>query len=215
MSDRERILRELKQRCRVPRHFADLELEDMEDDGNAGYRKQLRRIEAFAAERLDGAEFIGSKPLFVYLTGSFGAGKTRAAAWLLKRAYLGMKRHRAGLIGARSTPLFVRTNRLVEFRFPKRDEEEEAEEWNLLRDRVFSTRFLVIDDIGRIADYKGELVFLERVVEERFDEGLSTVITSNLSGEELRALGARFADFLAMFEEVTLTSRTRAARRGR
>ena len=140
------LLRELKQRCRVPRHFADLELEGMDDDGSAAYRKQLRRVEALAAERLDGAEFVDGSPLNVYLTGKFGAGKTRVATWLLKRAYLGMKRARAGRIGPKSTPLFIRTNRLVEYRFSKRDDDEDAEEWNLLRARIFSSLFLVIED---------------------------------------------------------------------
>jgi len=208
MSDAE-LTRTLRNRCGIPRHFARLELSDMDTSGDAAYRRQLAGMEDLAAKRLDTAAFFEDDPLFLYLNGSFGVGKTRVATWLAKRAFLGLRANRTSGTGPRWCPLFVPTNRLVEYRFQKRWDDEDAEEWNLFRDRMFSSRFLIIDDVGRISDFKGEMNFLERVVEERYNDELSTVITSNLDGKALKALAPRFADFMRMFTEITLNSATR------
>lgn len=210
MTDEE-FIRAVKTRCKVPLHFAKLEISDMDAERGEDaelYELALKRFETLGRSRLRTADFV-EDPIFYLLTGQFGAGKTRVAAWLLKCAYWGLKKHRPGQISPTRTPLFIRANRLVECRFRSLHdaEDEDAEERDLLRERLFESHFLVIDDIGRFAEYKGERDFLERVIEERHDEERSTVLTGNLS-----EFPPRFADFLSMFENVPMMGRTRKER---
>ena len=72
-------------------------------------------------------------------------------------------------------------------------------EMEALRDRLFEAYLVVIDDIGRIADYRGESLYLERVIEKRYNDKLSTILTSNTN---LADLPARFQDFLSYFETI-------------
>ena len=204
MRDGDDFARRLADRCGVPRRFAALELEDMDDYGDRAYRKMLEKLRGIGEELREGR----GVPLYLYLCGKLGSGKTRAAAWLLGQFYLHVLGARATLSGRQ--PLFISAAKLVDFRFRRNwEDEEDAERWEMVREQLFRSSFLVIDDVSRIAGYKGEEAFLERVVEERYNEELSVVLTGNAGDGDF---GERFRDFLAYFEEVALVGRTRRER---
>jgi len=201
MGTERNLIRELKLRCGVPRAFAELELSEMDSGGDEKYREDLQEFQRIARERLDTGKFLDD-PLSLYVSGPFGTGKTRILTGLLKRAYQHLVSRRPGLIAPRTSPLFVRAADLVELRFRRFEEEEEME---LLRERVKSSVFLAIDDVGRLNDFRGEMNYLERVVEDRVEEGLSVLISSNLGGPELKKSAPRFLDFLSFFDVYSLT----------
>lgn len=107
----------------------------------------------------------------VFVYGSVGTGKTALAM----RAGLRMQR--------RGVPvLFVRTKRLLD---ELRDYTYAAD----LRETLYEAPALILDDLGAES---GNQQFMEFAVAElcalfdaRFDNGLSTVITTNLTGAEL------------------------------
>jgi DNA replication protein DnaC len=202
MGTERNLIRELKLRCGVPRAFAELELSEMDSGGEEDYREVLREFQRIALKRLDSGEFL-ENPVLLYVSGPFGTGKTRILTGLLKRAYQYLVSHRPGLISPRTSPLFLRSQDLVELRFRRFEGEEEETE--LLRERVRSSVLLAIDDVGRLNDFRGEMNYLERVVEDRVEEGLSVLISSNLGDSELKKNAPRFLDFLSFFETYTLT----------
>jgi DNA replication protein DnaC len=140
--------------------------------------------------------------LSVILTGAFGVGKTRLAVWLLRRAFEFLRTRAASSVGF---PRFFRATDLADLRFgrnfsaPEDEEDRRAE----ARDALERAPFVVIDDIGRVSGYRGEELYLETVVERRYEGELATVLTAN----QLPADG-RFADFIKYFEEIPLLGRS-------
>jgi len=175
----------------------------MEDYGDRVYTRQLARVGEIG-EALRG----GSSPIYVYLSGKLGSGKTRLAAWLLAQHYMHVVESRTGATGRQ--PLFTSAAALTELRFRQTGEEDLERAGKL--EQVFHGSFLVIDDLARIPGYKGEEAFLERVVEERYNAELSTVLTGNA---KTGVFGERFADFLTYFTEIVLVGKSRSERAGR
>lgn len=204
-------------RCNAPRRYVRLELEDMDDGGDAAYGAALARLLALGRDDLATGRFL-ERPRFLQLAGPFGTGKTRAATWLLVQACLGVRRRPRGVTsgwtGASLLPYFARAAELNDYRFVGFGRGDDGgDQRESVRERIFRTPFLVLDDLGRLAGNRGEEAFVERVVEERFDAELSTVITSNVkptvAGEAPDGLPARFADFLRQFECVPLVGPSR------
>jgi len=196
-------LRKFITRTGCPRVFADLDVSDME--GDAAYQRVLIHVGNLAEERLASRDFL-RRPIFLRFTGAFGSGKTRLACWTLRHAYLGM----LPICNAAVNPLFVKASDLVELRFQKRfgEADEDDERASAVRDRLFSSAFLVIDDVSRVAGYRGEELFVEHVVERRWEDLRSTVLTMNSNN----SLSVRFADFLNYFDELPLVGGSRRAR---
>lgn len=210
-----------------PRKFARLEVRDMYPNSDREYRAALRRVEGIG-ERLSSRDFLRD-PVFTLLTGVFGSGKTRAACWLLRAAFEGLGGVARGgnaetgepatVVPTAMAPLFIRAAQLAELRFRSLSREDEAGEEEdrreALRDRLDSASLLVIDDVTRVAGYRGEEHFVESVIERRWEADRSVVLTGNLDGEAdesgrpVAGLTPRFRDFLRYFEVVRLGGETR------
>lgn len=142
----------------------------------------------------------------VALTGSFGVGKTLLAVFLLRRSWeFWAPRSTSGL----DFPRFLRATDLAELRFRRNfdadDEEDRREE---AREALARSPLVVIDDVQRVAGYRGEEVYLESVIERRYDDRLATVLTANL----LPSDDSRFADFLRYFEVFPIRGESRRGR---
>lgn len=128
------------------------------------------------------------RPLLV-LTGGVGAGKSVAAAWTLLKALrqyetlahpLAAEPIRLEELDARRG-LFVTAERLHHA-----SRYVEGREQSLI-DRAATVPWLVLDEV-READFSGKgLERLEDVLGERIERRLRTVLTTNLSQEQLRA----------------------------
>lgn len=128
-------------------------------------------------------------PVFLVIDGSYGNGKTRTACHLLEAAYHGYLKRSV----SRSTevrPYFLRASKAANKRFDSDSAESLFCE---------ESPFLVLDDINRLAGYKGESDFLEDVIEDRFNLRLSTVVTMNVKLEAIEArLGSYLKNFIPM-----------------
>lgn len=199
--------------CGVPTRFLGLDLDGMDDGGDRDYRAALARVRELSRDlRVDGPPDDG---LYLYLVGNFGSGKTRLATWVLREVYAGILERGVGPGRTSATrPLFVEAKRFGDLRFLRREDEDVDDERVGLRERLFTSTLLVIDDVSRIAGYKGEVNFLEDVVETRYNECLSTVLTGN-TPDVTETLGARLADFVGgYFEVLALGGPSRVERAG-
>lgn len=180
---------------RAPSRLARLGMDSFDQEGNEAAVGRIMTVGGF----LERGE---ARDAALVLTGPFGVGKTRLAVWLLRRAFEFLRGRAASSVGF---PRFFRSTDLAELRFGRsfsgpEDEEDRREE---ARDALERSPFVVIDDIGRSAGYRGEELYLETVVEKRFDAELGTVLTANKLPTE-----GRFADFIRYFEEVPLVGRS-------
>lgn len=127
-------------------------------------------------------EFIGDSKLNLeqgsnlLLHGSYGSGKTSAAAVVLKEV---------SSRGAKA--LFVVAADLVDIKI----ERVEFEEYRTLYDRIRQVDFLVIDDVGMadLSKFAGQL--LVRILRYRYNDLKSTVLTTNL---EVKAFKEAFPE---------------------
>lgn len=166
--------------------FADLECSD------DLYRDALERLAEVATELRSGA-----LPNLV-LSGPFGTGKTRIATHLLRMYF---EASRFEVYDAWQWPRFFTARDVAELRFARAyggaEDEEDAKEVD--RDALRRSPLVAIDDLGRIAGYRGEETFVESVVERRYEAEFGTILTMNTVPTE-----GRFADFLRYFEEVSI-----------
>lgn len=192
--DLERFLRTTT----APRRFAPLDLADFDRAGN---EDALEWVEALGVVLAAEGLLVGRRDLSLAFVGGFGTGKTRLAVWLLRRAW-------EGDLGTRNSaiqfPRFFAASALGDLRFRSHSAPEDEED-SRSRDRDALERcpLVVIDDVGRLAGYKGEERFLEAVVEKRHDALLSTILTANELPKE-----GRFADFLRYFTKIPLVGLT-------
>lgn len=198
------VVRRLVDRMRAPRLHARRALEPLEPRGIAEYDAAVERLELRVARLRDPRTWVDPPATTSFLVvGPFGTGKTLIAVRMLAAAYVGLKASGRKL-GAVEVPLFVKAREATEVRFIKSGiPEDEADEAEALRERIFGTRFLVLDDLGRIAGYKGEEEFLERVIESRYENELVTAVTAS----KLTFESARLVDFVesAAYEKFVLS----------
>lgn len=203
----EKTVRTLRNACRIPSYFLRLEICDM-DSKSRVQEEQLKFIEREGNEISTNFKYV-ENPIFFWIQGKYGTGKTRIATWLVKQAYLGMK-GKSFPYDFDFRPLFMSTSNITEYRFKKLNSVSDDDfDYGEMRDRIFNCSFLAIDDIGKIASYKGEKQFIERVIEERWNEQLSTIITSNVDAKEI---SVRFEDFITPFKKFTMIGRSRKER---
>lgn len=191
--------------CGIPKRYIKLELNEMEDYEDVNYRRQLDKISEVGSNFLEGRGL----PVYIFLHGKFGVGKTRSAVWMLKQLYRYLIEKRKCPI----RPLFIKASDLGEYRFQRKwvddDNYDEICRTEKVRKQLFEGPLLVVDDVARIANYKGEWEFLEYVVERRYDDELSVILTSSTSATEFVG---RFYDYLSYFEDVPLVGKSRRER---
>lgn len=183
----------------APKRLAGLGIATMERRSEA-YESTLQTIEAIGRSLETGA-FIDD-PVCVSIMGPFGSGKTRSAVWLQACAYRGLADHARHYLTSRWAPRFMGGTEIAALRSVGwyGDAEEEEEDH---REFLFSSKFLVVDDFCRVSGYKGESLFIEGLIERRYNDMLSTVITTSSLPE---SLPPRIKEFLKYFDQLVLVA---------
>lgn len=156
--------------------------------------KDIELAERGGARDTEATEALADPPLLLVLSGAAGCGKTSAAAiWLWRwvderiRQEIAADPMRGVVPAFGGRALFVTAARLS--RWSRYDD---AEMSKLLR-----VHRLVVDDLGaEFMDERGSyLCLLDEVINERYGNRLTTVMTTNLEAAEFKArYGERIAD---------------------
>lgn len=153
----------------IPKSFRGNTLKDFDVKGKSELKKVKGLVQAYI-EDLD-SNFENNKGLFLY--GSNGVGKTMLSSIILKEAY----RHR--YTSRRST--------FVEYvdKYTKVWNAKSAEEKATLEDELYTyykaVEFLVLEEVGKEIDSKVSAPILEDLLRYREDNGLVTIVCTNLN----------------------------------
>lgn len=153
----------------IPKSFRGNTLKDFDVKGKSELKKVKDLVQAYI-EDLD-SNFENNKGLFLY--GSNGVGKTMLSSIILKEAY----RHR--YTSRRST--------FVEYvdKYTKVWNAKSADEKATLEDELYTyykaVEFLVLEEVGKEIDSKVSAPILEDLLRYREDNGLVTIVCTNLN----------------------------------
>lgn len=153
----------------IPKSFRGNTLKCFDVKGKSELKKVKGLVQAYI-EDLDN-NFENNKGLFLY--GSNGVGKTMLSSIILKEAY----RHR--YTSRRST--------FVEYvdKYTKVWNAKSAEEKATLEDELYTyykaVEFLVLEEVGKEIDSKVSAPILEDLLRYREDNGLVTIVCTNLN----------------------------------
>ena len=153
----------------IPKSFRGNTLKDFDVKGKSELKKVKGLVQAYI-EDLD-SNFENNKGLFLY--GSNGVGKTMLSSIILKEAY----RHR--YTSRRST--------FVEYvdKYTKVWNAKSADEKATLEDELYTyykvVEFLVLEEVGKEIDSKVSAPILEDLLRYREDNGLVTIVCTNLN----------------------------------
>lgn len=153
----------------IPKSFRGNTLKDFDVKGKSELKKVKGFVQAYI-EDLDN-NFENNKGLFLY--GSNGVGKTMLSSIILKETY----RHR--YTSRRST--------FVEYvdKYTKVWNAKSAEEKATLEDELYTyykaVEFLVLEEVGKEIDSKVSAPILEDLLRYREDNGLVTIVCTNLN----------------------------------
>lgn len=153
----------------IPKSFRGNTLKGFDVKGKSELKKVKGLVQAYI-EDLDN-NFENNKGLFLY--GSNGVGKTMLSSIILKEAY----RHR--YTSRRST--------FVEYvdKYTKVWNAKSAEEKATLEDELYTyykaVEFLVLEEVGKEIDSKVSAPILEDLLRYREDNGLVTIVCTNLN----------------------------------
>lgn len=153
----------------IPKSFRGNTLKDFDVKGKSELKKVKGLVQAYI-EDLD-INFENNKGLFLY--GSNGVGKTMLSSIILKEAY----RHR--YTSRRST--------FVEYvdKYTKVWNAKSADEKATLEDELYTyykaVEFLVLEEVGKEIDSKVSAPILEDLLRYREDNGLVTIVCTNLN----------------------------------
>lgn len=153
----------------IPKSFRGNTLKDFDVKGKSELKKVKGLVQAYI-EDLD-SNFKNNKGLFLY--GSNGVGKTMLSSIILKEAY----RHR--YTSRRST--------FVEYvdKYTKVWNAKSADEKATLEDELYTyykaVEFLVLEEVGKEIDSKVSAPILEDLLRYREDNGLVTIVCTNLN----------------------------------
>ena len=153
----------------IPKSFRGNTLKDFDVKGKSELKKVKGLVQAYI-EDLD-SNFENNKGLFLY--GSNGVGKTMLSSIILKEAY----RHR--YTSRRST--------FLEYvdKYTKVWNAKSADEKATLEDELYTyykaVEFLVLEEVGKEIDSKVSAPILEDLLRYREDNGLVTIVCTNLN----------------------------------
>ena len=157
----------------VPKQHHFLELSDLHDFGNEGRRQVIEYVQNYCTN-LDEA-FYYNKGIMLY--GSNGVGKTTIASLIVKTAY--KKRYTS----MRCT--YVDYMREYTRIWDIKDINAKEEAQDLFYHNYKGVEFLVLEEVGKEVDSKLSPVILEDLLRFREDQGLPTIICSNLLPSEI------------------------------
>lgn len=192
---------------KIPRKYLDLDINSMKLSLENDNRiiDVLDNLNKIGDDLLQGNYF--KDPVFLILQGKFGVGKTRVGCYLTKKSYecIIVKKYRLSDY-VKQLPLFVRASEVVNYKFLNNDNKN-------FRDRLFNSVFLFIDDILRVVEFKGDFDFIHQIIENRYDNNLSTIVSLNSPLDKLNGMQPRFVDFMSQFKSYTLIGKTRLERK--
>ncbi len=114
----------------------------------------------------------------LFLTGKYQTGKTALSCFILKRAY------QLGLHG-----MFTRETELPDFFWSSEGEMEI--DGNSLRERIYGSHILVIDDFGNRSPNDKIADLVEKILRYRNERMFSTIITSTCSPRDISSRYSR------------------------
>ena len=149
---------------------------------------ELKSTPAFVAAQ----EFVWAQESFLLLLGSAGAGKSVAAASVLKHQVKSMLERdwACGSDAVMRRVCFVRAAEAARTAASdySDDDRRRFADW-------CSVRWLVLDDLGTERAWDGWLSRLDELIDQRYGDKLKTIITTNLNGQTFKArYGERIAD---------------------
>lgn len=153
----------------IPKSFRDKTL----DDYDTGKDSDLCEVKQFVFSYISTIDLAFSNNLGIFFNGSNGVGKTMLSCLIAKEAY----RHRYS----------TRRCTFVEYidKYTKVWGARSAEEKETYEDELYtyykSVEFLILDEVGKEIDSKVSAPILEDLLRYREDNGLVTIICTNLN----------------------------------
>ena len=139
--------------------------------------EELKEVKSFISDYIDNIEFNFDNNKGLFLCGSNGVGKTMLSCIILKEAY----RHR----------YTARRATFVEYidKYTRVWSSKNSDEKDMFEDELYTyykaVEFLVLEEIGKEIDSKVAAPILEDLLRYREDNGLVTILCTNLNTETL------------------------------
>jgi len=201
---KEKVLRRVYRSCGFPLRFLDFNpVTDFEVDRDDTKENALRMkaLEWFLTIEEDIVSWLDAGSS-AFLRGPIGTGKTSLAC-AVGRLVVGEWIARSG--PQREEPLFVQGGVIERLARPGRDEL-----LNEGRRLAMSTRFMMIDDVGKVLGDEVGMRFLDNLIRRRWSDKLSTIVTGNIREEdEKESFGAALSDLFSDYESIIIPGQSR------
>lgn len=152
----------------VPKKFHEISLKDFKTFDSS----DLEEVKDFFSEYIENLQYNVSKGKGIYMYGSNGVGKTMLSCLLAKEAY----RHR---YSTRRVTFVEYINLYTKMWGVKTTDEKETLEQDFYS-YYKAVEFLILEEVGKEIDSKVAAPILEDCLRYREDNGLTTVICTNL-----------------------------------
>ena len=156
----------------IPKSFINYSIKDF-----IAKTEELKEVKSFISDYIDNIEFNFDNNKGLFLCGSNGVGKTMLSCIILKEAY----RHR----------YTARRATFVEYidKYTRVWSSKNSDEKDMFEDELYTyykaVEFLVLEEIGKEIDSKVAAPILEDLLRYREDNGLVTILCTNLNTETL------------------------------
>lgn len=160
----------------IPKRFHNVTLDDFKDYND----NDLVDLRTFVGEYIDNIDDNFANGRGIYFCGANGVGKTMLSSIIVKEAY----RHRYTSKRVTFAEYVTRYTAMWGAKNPDEKEGLEEEFYN----RYKAVEFLVLEEVGKELDTKAVRPILEDLLRYREDEGLVTIMCTNISPEQFKEI---------------------------